>query len=339
MKVCNKCILPENFPGISFNNAGVCSYCLEEDNLDKNRLELQKNKKLKEMHKTINKIRGKKKYDCLLALSGGKDSMALLYILKKDYGLNVLAVTVDTGFLSKTALENAKCITKHLAVDHTVVCSDKELFKKIYKHLMLTTHTDYTKSICNICSMLMRGFTFNLAYDFKIPLIMHAFAPNQGLGFGNFPPILLRYKRWWQWPEKVLGRELYKEIEPYLWNPNKHLFERNLPRNYYPFHLIDYNMENIFNKISALNIIPKGNEDPLVTNCEICYLLLLLDRKKIGYTPFLWDYSQLVRSGSADRKVYLTKFMEIEESINAKEFHRETIATVSSKLNIPLPEV
>ena len=29
MKFCKKCILPESYPGISFNNEGICNYCVD----------------------------------------------------------------------------------------------------------------------------------------------------------------------------------------------------------------------------------------------------------------------------------------------------------------------
>ena len=49
------------------------------------------------------------KYDVIFALSGGIDSSYALYRLKKDYpDLNILAVQFDNGFISETALENAR---------------------------------------------------------------------------------------------------------------------------------------------------------------------------------------------------------------------------------------
>ena len=49
------------------------------------------------------------KYDVIFALSGGIDSSYTLYRLKKDYpNLNILAVQFDNGFISETALENAR---------------------------------------------------------------------------------------------------------------------------------------------------------------------------------------------------------------------------------------
>ena len=69
MKICNNCILPETFPGIRFDENGVCNFCRE--------------------------FKGKGSYDCLMAYSGGKDSTYTLWILKKKYDLRILALTFD----------------------------------------------------------------------------------------------------------------------------------------------------------------------------------------------------------------------------------------------------
>src|SRR4030042_131921 len=94
---CTRCLLPETFPDITFDEDGVCNYCVEY---------LEKGKKTprwqtlreKRVERLIEKSRNKGDYDCLVSYSGGKDSTYLLYVLKEKYGLNVLAYTCNTGF-------------------------------------------------------------------------------------------------------------------------------------------------------------------------------------------------------------------------------------------------
>jgi tRNA(Ile)-lysidine synthase TilS/MesJ len=45
-------------------------------------------------------------YDCLVPLSGGKDSTYVLYLCARVYGLKVLAMNFDNGFQSPLAREN-----------------------------------------------------------------------------------------------------------------------------------------------------------------------------------------------------------------------------------------
>jgi hypothetical protein len=73
-----------------------------------------------------------KKYDCIVGVSGGRDSTYLLY-LTKQYGLRSLAVHVDNGWNNSIAVSNIKKATNILGIDlHTVVL-DWEEFKDLQR--------------------------------------------------------------------------------------------------------------------------------------------------------------------------------------------------------------
>lgn len=69
-------------------------------------------------------------YGAIVLLSGGKDSVAALYVAVKYYELKVLAVTVDNGFLSNEAKKNIEKVTAFLKVDHKLIL-DKSWFDSI----------------------------------------------------------------------------------------------------------------------------------------------------------------------------------------------------------------
>ncbi len=106
MKRCSKCICPETYPGIQFYD-GICNFCLN--------YERQKPLGEKELRKILASSKGKK-YDCIVPLSGGRDSTFVLY-MAKNYGLNVLAVNYDNEFYSKQVQINMKNACKILGVD------------------------------------------------------------------------------------------------------------------------------------------------------------------------------------------------------------------------------
>jgi len=56
----------------------------------------------------LEKVKGKRNYDTFVAYSGGKDSTYTLMTLKQDFGLKVLAVTLDHGFVFPMALKNIR---------------------------------------------------------------------------------------------------------------------------------------------------------------------------------------------------------------------------------------
>jgi len=107
MHNCKKCFIPGNYPGISIDDRGLCNLCrtfepLSPETTLKLRASLEK-----ELSQAAGNLRKKKyKYHCAIALSGGKDSSYLTWLLVKKYKLNVLAVTVDIGFLGAQAYRN-----------------------------------------------------------------------------------------------------------------------------------------------------------------------------------------------------------------------------------------
>ena len=130
-KICSRCILDSNVPGITFDDRGVCNYCKIHDEIEKQHpLNETGQQKLNEIIEEI-KSRGKdKKYDCILGVSGGTDSTYMLYMAKK-LGLRPLAVHMDNGWNSEIAVTNIKNAITKLGIDlHTVVL-DWEEFKDL----------------------------------------------------------------------------------------------------------------------------------------------------------------------------------------------------------------
>lgn len=66
-----------------------------------------------------------------VSYSGGKDSIALLLRAKRA-SHHVLAVTVDTGFLSPAAIANIRRVPDALGIQH-VILRDAAAFRRIYR--------------------------------------------------------------------------------------------------------------------------------------------------------------------------------------------------------------
>ena len=115
---CTKCIADSTVPAIKFDDKGVCSLCNFHDKLVDIYPENQE--ALKNLEKRINQIKkeGKgKKYDCILGLSGGRDSTYLLYLAVKEWGLRPLAVHFNDGFDNPIAGENMLNAVRKLGVE------------------------------------------------------------------------------------------------------------------------------------------------------------------------------------------------------------------------------
>ena len=129
MRRCTRCILPETFPGIKFDENGVCNYCLN--------YEPMKVLGEKELERVLFKYRDKDdKYDCLIQLSGGRDSSFVLHQIVKKYKMNALAVTCDFGCTTPEGIWNIKRIVDILGVDHVWI-RDKEQIRQSKENIKI----------------------------------------------------------------------------------------------------------------------------------------------------------------------------------------------------------
>lgn len=139
---CTRCIFDTSIPGVSFDEQGVCNFCKIHDVLDKI-YPLSSDGK-QQFDKLIEKIKrdGKnKKYDCVVGISGGRDSTYTLYLAKK-LGLRPLAVHFDNGWNSTIAVTNIKNIVSKLGVDLYTTVADWEEFKSLQLSFLKASVSD-----------------------------------------------------------------------------------------------------------------------------------------------------------------------------------------------------
>lgn len=119
-------------PDIFFDEAGVCNHCYDYQQRIKDKKYLSK-KEPGAIDRLVQQIKGegkRKKYDCIVGVSGGVDSTYTMYKVKQ-LGLRPLAVHLDNGWDSELAVDNVKKFLKQLDIDlHTLVL-DWEEFKAL----------------------------------------------------------------------------------------------------------------------------------------------------------------------------------------------------------------
>jgi len=117
LKRCTRCILPETFPGITFDAAGVCSLCNSY-----HKEELKGDQKLNE---TVAKYKNRDgSPDVLVAFSGGRDSSYGLHFIKNVLKMNPIAFTYDWGMVTDLARRNQARICGKLGIEHIIVSAD-----------------------------------------------------------------------------------------------------------------------------------------------------------------------------------------------------------------------
>jgi N-acetyl sugar amidotransferase len=129
--MCSRCICNTTIPGIRFDDNGVCNYCHEYDERDKDYpLNDSGQQKLKHIIETIKKSGKGKEYDCVIGVSGGTDSTYCLY-LARQWGLRPLAVHFDNCWNTEISVSNIKKATDRLDIDLFTWVADWEEFRAL----------------------------------------------------------------------------------------------------------------------------------------------------------------------------------------------------------------
>jgi 3'-phosphoadenosine 5'-phosphosulfate sulfotransferase (PAPS reductase)/FAD synthetase len=168
---CKRCIMPEEYPGITFNSEGVCSYCTQYDpNMDKNRVDLLGKDKLIERIRSVEK-RGE--YDCVIPLSGGKDSTYVLYYAVKELGLKPVAVTYEFGFRTQMAVENVQNACEALDVPCVTEQANRGIQDRLLRQSLRISKTVGSFVLtCMNCGTLIRAIPIKVAKQRGIPFVL-----------------------------------------------------------------------------------------------------------------------------------------------------------------------
>ena len=167
MRYCTKCVMPDTRPGIQFNEEGVCQACL---NFEK-RKKIDWDKRFEELRKLCerHKKRSAKGYDCLIAVSGGKDSHFQVHVMKEKMGMNPLLVTVEDNFpMTKAGRHNLQNISEAFGCDIISLKPNIRAQKRVTR----ITFEKYGKPTWYI-DRLIYTYPLHMAVKFGIPLVVY----------------------------------------------------------------------------------------------------------------------------------------------------------------------
>ncbi len=167
MKTCSKCILPETHPDVELTNT-TCNFCnhFQESRLSKVRV------KGHEQLQQLLESEKRGKYDCVIGLSGGKDSSFILYYMVKIMKLNPLAVFFNNGLVVPEALKNVKEMCAKLNVDLETGYATMFRRKIVKKALLLSKLRGKHVSHCVNCENNIRSFSLNMAKKYNVPFLI-----------------------------------------------------------------------------------------------------------------------------------------------------------------------
>lgn len=167
-KYCKKCLMPNTRPGISFNEEGVCSACINYEN----RKNVDYSKRFKELEKLCDKYRGmngKNGFDCAIAVSGGKDSHFQVHVMKERLGMNPILFSVEDNFtLTNAGAHNIKNISEEFGCNIITIKPNI----KLQKNIMRKTFEKYGKPTW-ILDRLIYTYPLHMALKFNTPLLVY----------------------------------------------------------------------------------------------------------------------------------------------------------------------
>lgn len=119
-QVCTRCVMDSHAADIRFDAEGRCNYCTDMlASLAALRPDGPEGHRERELQAFVDRVRNegrRKRYDCIVGVSGGADSAYALYTAKQ-HGLRPLAVHMDNGWNSELAVNNIENLVRKLSVD------------------------------------------------------------------------------------------------------------------------------------------------------------------------------------------------------------------------------
>lgn len=346
MKYCKKCLYPDTKPQLKFNDDGICEACLNSDKKDSVDWESRK-KQLKEIAEKYRKSDGT--YDCVIPVSGGKDSHYQALYARDELGLNPLLVNFiprDLVELGRRNIENLKS----LGFDYIEFTPNPRIYRKLAK-IGLTEFGDITWPEHHGLFIV----PIKIAAAFKIPLVIWGENPQfeyggPGLGDEMNYEWLKKFGGFWLDECTVKGIATKQNIElkflnPYVYPTKEELEQMNL-RSVFLFYFLKYNVYDVLDHVKkhGFNVDDKPKEGTY-TNWEN------LDEKYTGmHDYFKWikygfgratDHASLdIRLGkiSRDEGIELVKKHEgkipdryFDEFLNDMELDKEEFYNVVDK--------
>ena len=165
LKYCSKCIMPETVEGQEFNEEGLCRTCVSQS--QKDNIDWAARREAFEQICQDAKAKAGNNYDCIVPISGGKDSLWQLHVVVKEYGMKPLAVTFSHNWFSKTGWYNLMNGLEKMDIDHVMFTPARSVVNRCAKRSLETIG-----DACWHCHAGVAAFTIKMAVAYKIPLLI-----------------------------------------------------------------------------------------------------------------------------------------------------------------------
>ena len=172
---CIRCCTPETQEGVTFDEMGICTACRSSEE----KMHIDWSEREKDLRKILDeaKLKAGDNYDCILPISGGKDSFFQAHVLVNVYKMKPLAVTFSHNWFSETGFYNLQLCLEVFNLDHLQFTPARGLVNKLARKSL-----GVIGDSCWHCHSGVGAFPLQVATKFKIPLLIwgESVAENDG---------------------------------------------------------------------------------------------------------------------------------------------------------------
>lgn len=315
--------MPTSRPGITLNKNYICGGC-EGSREKKEKIDWKS--RGADLNRILDKYRGVGDYDCLIPVSGGKDSTWQVYTMLKK-GMKPLAVTIKCQYRTKIGQRNLENLV-NLGVDHI----DFTVNPKIDSKFMLKTFKeDGNPSLVE--HLIMWSTIIKTAIRYNIKLVV--WAENSALEYGGSESDRKKFNMDYDWIKKygvtngtiaedwADDKLTLKDVESYKLPKESELDKKNIESLFLGMYM-EWEPEDIAKKSQTVGF--EWAENPVLglhpfvgVDCDFRVVHHFMKWYKFGVTK-LWDNLSLeIREGRKTRKDAINYLRENYEPAPIKE--------------------
>lgn len=172
-RFCSRCLYPDWHPlGLTIGSDGVCSGCRVHEEKDSLDWVLRKKKLARLLESYRN--RSHSNYDCVIPVSGGRDSFFIVHTVKREFGMNPLLVTYNRHYNTVLGLQNLSLLRTVFDCDLLNLTLKPQLVRAIARVTFERLGSFHWHALAG-----QTVFPVRIAVGLKIPLVI--WGAHQGL--------------------------------------------------------------------------------------------------------------------------------------------------------------
>ncbi len=182
LQYCIRCGLPSTEPDARYDRLGICVSCRSSEQ----KMHMDWHARDRELRQILDVFRGRNPdYDCIVPISGGKDSAFQLYLLTHVYDMKPLACTFSHNWFSETGRKNLEWCLETFKVDHIMSTPSRDLVNRCARRSL-----EMIGDSCWHCHAGVGAFPLQAAVRFEIPLIIYGESAAEGSAVAEYENIL-----------------------------------------------------------------------------------------------------------------------------------------------------